>query len=59
MAVPARVAIQTFHQPTNQPTNVGLVCFGLVWFGLVGFSFINASLVWFGLVWWAFLLTRV
>jgi hypothetical protein len=21
MAVPARVAIQTFHQPTNQPTN--------------------------------------
>jgi hypothetical protein len=23
MAVPARVAIQTFHQPTNQPTIVG------------------------------------
>jgi hypothetical protein len=26
MAVPARVAIQTFHQPTNQPTNGTSVC---------------------------------
>jgi hypothetical protein len=24
MAVPARVAMQTFHQPTNQPTNEGI-----------------------------------
>jgi hypothetical protein len=25
MAVPARVAIQTFHQPTNQPTEVAII----------------------------------
>jgi hypothetical protein len=48
MAVPARVAIQTFHQPTNQPTNRSSYAVGSTPLarkvGLVGFSF-NARVV--------------